>query len=636
MFACTSAKTRKLSKYETWIPHKFQERAVEFILNRGSAALFLDPGLGKTSITLMAFDILRQEGIAKKMLVIAPLRVCQLVWRQEAKRWSEFCHLKFTLLHGNDKSKRLGDDSDIFLINPEGVKWLSTVFYKKDLPFDTIVIDELTKFKNAQSIRHKALMPFMPRVRRCWGLTGTPIPNGYMDLFGQMKILDGGKSLGFYFTHFRNKYFESDYSGFGYNLRRGAAREIEKAIAPAVIRMSAEDYLELPPLVSDIINVQMPLKARKIYEDMKRQMIANLPGGIVEASNAAAVYSKLKQMANGAVYSGDGILKPRKTLHIHDAKIEALLDLIEELSGTPLLVAYEFNHDLDRLKKALGKDTPHIGKGVSGKQAEKIERDWNAGKISVLLAHPASAGHGLNFQRGNANHVAHFSTTWNYEHYDQFIRRIRRQGNEAHTIFNHQFIMEDTIDNHTLNVIENKGLTQSDFFDALVSEIYHEGNSVVPPHGTQNEESEVVRKLKRRAKPIEEEYDEPENDVEEEEEETSKPRRRRRKSTAGTKRKLRGNVSDNDEDENDEDEDEPVSKRAKRRFSKKIRAAIDEDDNADEDEDEDEDEEPMPRKRRTRKKPAEAEETEVPQDGIDYDKLARAVLRAVGEALTKA
>lgn len=621
-FAYTTSKTRRVEpKHKLWVPEPFMERAVDFLLDRGAAILVLDPGLRKTSATLEAFRVLQEEGTGKRMLVVAPLRVCQLVWRQEAAKWTQFRHFKITLLHGPNKKKRLDDDSDIFLINPEGVRWLAEQYYGKKFPFDTVVFDELTKFKNAQAKRHKKILPRLAKVARRWGLTGSFLPNGYLNLFGQMKILDGGVALGFYFSHYRNKYFERGYTGFDFELRRGAAKAIEELIRPYVLRMDAEDYIHLPPLIPDIISIVMPRKARKHYEEMKKEMMVMLDGDLVEAGNAAAVYSKLKQMANGAVYAGDGIFEPRRTIHIHDAKIDALVDLIDDLNGAPLFVAYEFNHDLKRIQKALGGNVPYIGAGVSGAKVEQIERDWNANRLPVLLAHPASAGHGLNFQLGNACHVAWFSCTWDYELYDQFIRRIRRSGNEALRIFNHIFIVEDTIDNKTQEAIAVKGFRQSKFYAALNAEVYHG----VSPNGTDEKEEPAMAptKLSRRGRKMRK--PEPEAEVEEEYEdgeeggEEERPARASRRSNRGkdTKRKLRGQPeSEVEEDgegeyedgegeeekrpsrssrrssrggekkrkpepeeeyEDGEEEQEPVSKRARRSFSKSVQDKLPDD-----------------------------------------------------------
>lgn len=676
MFASSKTRARKIpSKDKEWEPHAYQDVATDFLLDRGAAALVLDPGLGKTSIVFAALCILMEEGLAKKTLVVAPLRVCQLVWRQEAKKWTQFKHLRITLLHGSKKENALREDSDIYLINPEGIAWLTAHLWGKKFPFDTVVIDELTKFKNAQAVRSKKLTPVLSKVKRVWGLTGSFLPNGYLDLFGQMKILDGGTALGFYFTHYRNKYFEKDFTGFNYDLRRGASKAIEAKVKPYVLRMSAKDYLELPPLIPDPIKVVMPPKARKKYEEMKKEMVAELEGSVVEAGNAAAVYSKLKQMANGAVYAGDGVFEPRETVHLHNAKIEALEELIEELAGLPLLVGYEFNHDLARIRKALG-DVPYIGSGVSGDQAARIEKDWNANRIPVLLAHPASAGHGLNFQLGNAAHICWFSCTWDFELYDQFIKRIFRQGNEALRVFNHMLLVEDSIDNKTLDAIQGKQLTQSNFYAAINSEIYHDGKSDASPDEDEREDGHMAertleRKRKRRPKEEAEDADYVEDDEAEEEEkpkrrpsrrrakadddedeapkrrpsrrrakadepddddgEEEKPKRRSRRSQerkdSGTTRKLRG-----DEDEGEaEEEDEPVSRRARKQFDKSVQDRLADDDG--DDGDDGGDDEPAPRRRRSRK--SEDDEDRIPvekEDGdayfrkIDYDKLANAVI----------
>lgn len=657
----TTAKMRRVKpSYELWKPHMYQEKATDFLCERGSAALFLDPGLGKTSITLNAFCRLQDAGRVKQpMLVVAPLRVCQLVWEQEGQRWEQFRHLTFTLLHGPRKKAKLQEKSDVFLINPEGVPWLVDQFWGKRLPFSVVTIDELTRFKNSQALRHKKLHPKLAKVQYRWGLTGTPIPNGYMDLFGQMKLLDDGASLGRWFSHFRNKYFDKDFSGFTYTLRRGATKAIEEAIRPYVLRMSAEDYLEMPRLIPDIRPVVMPPAARKTYEKMKRDMVVDLEGQKIEGSNAAAVYSKLKQMGNGAVYHGDGFMEPKKTIHIHDAKIEAMQELVDELAGTPLLIGYEFNHDLVRLRKALG-DPPYLGKGVSGKKAQEIENAWNKGELPILLAHPASAGHGLNLQKGNACHLAWFSMTWDYELYDQFIRRIMRQGNKSMRIFNHVFIVENSIDIKSRDVIKQKGLKQHAFFDALNTEIYQDGKVGTSPDEAilENEDTTMVRKLSRRSKrKVEDQVEDDQLEGEEEEEQEEQPKRvSRRGASSGTKRKLRGKAveeEEEEEEEQEEGEEEPVSKRARSNFSKAVQKRLSKDEEAGEEESEEgEEEEEQPEekpvsKRRgvrkssksttTRKAVVEDEPEEEGGGGIelDYDLLAEALIRQFAEKLLR-
>ena len=308
MFSHATQPMRRVPpSYKSWEPHPYQRRAVEFLCNQSVAALFLDPGLGKTSITLSSFATLKNAGVAARALVIAPLRVVQTVWQQEAQKWTQFRHLRFCVLHGPKKGELLraslqDGSADIWLLNPEGVQWLTKQYFGRGLPFDTVVIDELTKFKNHKAVRSTSLRPCLRGVRRRWGLTGTPIPNGYMDLFGQFLMLDDGAALGKYITHFRDSYFQADFNGFDYTLQRGAAQRIEAKIAPYVLRMAAEDYLDLPPLVDDIRYVELEKDAREAYAAMKDEMLATLPEGVVTGANAAAVYSKLKQMANGSVY----------------------------------------------------------------------------------------------------------------------------------------------------------------------------------------------------------------------------------------------------------------------------------------------------------------------------------------------
>lgn len=460
--------------HNDWTPHGYQQRAIEHLCARGSAALFLDPGMGKTAVTLAAFCELQDAGIANSMLVIAPMRVCQLVWRQEAQKWTQFRHLRFAMMAGKDADERkklLRADADIWLLNPESVPWLCDQFFMQRLPFDTVTVDELTKFKNGRALRSKKLQPLMDKTPRRWGLTGTPVPNGYMDLFGQMRLIDGGAALGKYITHFRDRFFQPGRDGFSYDLRPNAAKQIEAAIEPYVFRADAEDYLTLPPLSTRRIELELPKPIRAKYKEMKRDMIVSLEGKTITAANSAAVYNKLQQFAGGAMYTGAPVSSGQYNyVKVHDLKLDALDDLIEELAGQPLLVAYAYGHELERiLERHPG--TPYLGGGVSGKRAEEIEREWNAGKYPVLLCHPASAGHGLNMQLGGAGHLCWFTQTWDYELYDQFIRRIHRQGNSAERIVMHKIMVLDTIDELVEDALNGKETTQDALLAALKSEI---------------------------------------------------------------------------------------------------------------------------------------------------------------------
>lgn len=484
----------KSSKPQRWKPHGYQKKAVKFLQSRQAGGLFLEPGLGKTSITLEVISNYIKEGIVNKVLIIAPLRVCYNVWPEEIKRWENFNHLKCCILHGRDKDKLLeSDDYDIYLINPEGLKWLfdaqkltSSSFGGnrkakivvdqrrwESFGFDMLVVDELSKFKSSTSDRFKMIKPLINTFSFRYGLTGSPAANGLINLFGQMYIIDNGLTFGQYITHFRNAYFESDYLGFTYTIRDGAEKEIYDAIKPFVLSMKATDYLDMPAYIESNIYVEMDSKARKIYDALEDDLVTKLESGTVTAATAGAASIKCRQVANGAVYMDQEVEALVKTADkewasVHDSKINALLDLIDELQGQPLLVAYEFAHDLERLKKALGKNTPHIGTGVSMKETQRIVNDFNKGRIPVLLGHPASMGHGLNMQDA-CNHVCWFSITWDYELYDQFVRRVYRQGNKNDKVFIYRIVCNDTIDNAIVGMLSNKTETQNALFKALES-----------------------------------------------------------------------------------------------------------------------------------------------------------------------
>lgn len=470
----TTQKRLAVPSYRPWVPEPFQLKAVKHLVDRNAAGLALDPGLRKTTATLAAYC--ERQAMAPtrplKMLVIAPLRVCRKVWRQEGKKWEQFRHLRFRLLHGPKKDQELKDDADIYLMNPEGCDWLCKKFFGRPLPFDIVTIDELTRFKNAASDRSKALRPRLAQVPTVWGLTGSLMPNGHMDLFGQMLMLDQGAALGKYITHYRDMYFQLGFNGFDYDLMPGAEARITAKIAPYWLQMTAEDYITLPPLVPDIRPLELTPSARKLYDKMRKDMIAQLPQGVITAANTAACYSKLSQMANGAVYVGD---QKQAVAHIHDVKLDDLEDLIEELDGTPLLVAYEFNHDFDRLRerfgvldKATGKKVlPYLGKGTTVKQEDAWIDAWNRNELPLLFCHPASAGHGLNLQEGNAGHVYWFGITWDFELWDQFIRRLRRSGNDAQRIINHIPQVKGTIDELKYAALGDKDTSQGRLLRAL-------------------------------------------------------------------------------------------------------------------------------------------------------------------------
>lgn len=460
MSKSTTTKTRRFkpSGPPSWKPHGYQKKAVKFLLEHAAAIALLDPGLGKTSITLAAFDMLRKSKVAKRALVVAPLRVCHQVWPAEVAGWAEFQHLKVAVLHGKDKEKLLESDADIFVINPEGLEWLVTggtgrydARRWRKLGIDTLVIDELTRFKKSTGKRFKLLKQIIGTFARRWGLTGTPTPNGLLDLFGQVYIIDEGRSFGRYITHYKREYFRPlDPNGWKWALQPGAEERIYERLSPLAIRMAAKDYLELPELVNLKHFIDLPPKVRKLYDTLEDDLVAKYEAGLVVAGNAAAASTKCRQICNGALYVEDDIAslvagRKRTVMQLHEEKLDAVAELLEDLQGNPLLLAYEFNHDLEALQKRFP-NLPYIGKGIGSKQAIEIERQWNAGELPLLAAHPASAGHGLNLQKFNSHHVGWFGMFWDAELYWQFIARILRQGNKSKRVFNHHFMARGTVD----------------------------------------------------------------------------------------------------------------------------------------------------------------------------------------------
>lgn len=452
--------SNKLSN-NAWSPHAYQKKTIKFMLQNACAGLFLDPGLGKTSITLAALKILKREKLMKKTLIIAPLRVCYSVWPKEATKWDDFKSLSVTVLHGKDKEKKLAADFDIYLINPEGLIWLCKQNFRK-LGFDVLVVDESSKFKATNTQRFKLLRNILPYFRRRYILTGTPVPNGLMDLFGQIYILDLGNALGRFITHYRNTYFyPTGFGGYEWKLQNGAEARIQEKIRPLTIRLEDKDYLELPEIIINDIYIDLPTDAREAYDEMEKELIIGIENGEIIAANAAVASAKCCQIANGGIYGEDG-----ETYHLHTEKASAVEDLLEELSGAPALIAYDFHHDLERLQEVLGAKSPYIGGGVSPKRSAELENAWNRGELPYLLGNPASISHGLNLQSAG-NHVIWHSLTWNFEHYDQFIKRVRRQGNKYKQVFVHRIIARDTVDEAKIMALAFKDNTQKSLLNGL-------------------------------------------------------------------------------------------------------------------------------------------------------------------------
>jgi SNF2 family DNA or RNA helicase len=461
-------------------PHGYQKRGVEWLVTHGGAGLFADPGCGKTAITLRAFLALKDAGVASRALVIAPLRVAHNVWPVEAGEWSgsewaRLAALKIRVLHGKKKDWEATQDADIYVINFDGLKWLlENGQYKRfrAMGIDTLIIDESSKLKHTRTKRFKMVKPILPTFARRWLLTGSPNPNGYMDLFGQAYCIDLGRSLGPYITHYRMKYFTPlDRNGWMWALRSGAEKEIQAALAPYIFRLDADDYLEMPELVDNIVRVDLPDAARSIYDELEDELITELTGGrVVTAVSNGVAHMKCAQVANGGLYhQRDDEHLPglhRTWENLHTVKVEAVQEIVEELNGAPCMIVYDYEHDLDRLKLAFP-NAPHIGGGVGTALSTSLIADWNANRISQLLVQPQTVSHGLNMQYGKAQHIIWHSLIYDYEIFDQLIRRLRRQGSAHKKIFNHMIVARNTVDEAKLRALRRKERTQTGFLAAL-------------------------------------------------------------------------------------------------------------------------------------------------------------------------
>ena len=438
--------------------HEYQKYSAEFIIGHPVAALFLDCGLGKTVITLTALEELMLDRFeVRKTLVICPLRVGS-VWQSEAMKWdhTKKLHLSVAIGTASQRLSALDKRAQVYVINRENVEWL-VENHKWD--FDMVVIDELSSFKSHRAKRFKALKKVRPMVRRIVGLTGTPAPNGLIDLWAEIGILDMGQRLGRFIGGFRERFFVPDKRSremvFSYKPREGAEEMIYELISDICISMKAVDYLDMPECVYNRVEVSMSEKEMAQYEQLEKDMLLPFSDGDIDAVNAAALANKLLQMADGAVYDENGNVK-----HIHDRKLEALDDLIEAANGKPVLIAYWYKHDLDRLKK-------HTG-AVELDTAEDM-RKWNAGEIPVAAIHPASAGHGLNLQAGGST-LIWFGLTWSLELYQQMNARLWRQGQEEIVVIHH-LLSKGTLDERVMAALEKKDCGQSALVDAVKARI---------------------------------------------------------------------------------------------------------------------------------------------------------------------
>nr|WP_202890734.1 DEAD/DEAH box helicase [Brevibacillus brevis] len=429
-------------------------------------------GLGKTVITLTAVNDLKYNRFAVgKVLVIAPKKVAEGTWSREADKWDHLKLLRVVPVLGSlqKRVRALNTPADIYVINRENVQWL-VEYYRNAWPFDMLVVDEFSSFKNHKAKRFKALTWVRKHIRRFVGLTGTPAPNGLLDLWSQIFLLDEGKRLGQDYKGFRERYFEADQRDrdqiYSYAPKPGADESIRQLIGDICVSMKAEDYLELPDCITNIVPVILDHKAQAAYKELEKKKILELLesiGGekkVIDAGSAAVLTNKLLQLCNGAIYDED-----RNVFEVHKCKIEAFMELVEGLNGKPALVFYNFQHDLARIKKALA------GSGLRVRELKgpNDENDWNNRQIDILLAHPASAAYGLNLQQGG-NHVIWFGLNWSLELYQQANKRLHRQGQTEKVIIHH-LTVEGGVDEDVIAALQDKGSTQDRLMDALKARI---------------------------------------------------------------------------------------------------------------------------------------------------------------------
>lgn len=443
-------------------PYPYQQYCIESIIYNRAVGLFLDMGLGKTVITLTAIHDLRyNRWEVQKPLIIAPKTVAEATWTTEAKKWDHLKMMRVVPVLGSvqQRLRALATPADAYVINRENVSWLVEHF-KNAWPFDMVVLDESSSFKNSQSKRFKSLKLVRSRIRRIVELTGTPSSNGLEDLWAQIYLLDGGARLGKTISAYRQMYFvpgkRNRTTIFSYEPMEGSFERIKQSISDICISMKASDYLTLPDVMTNDVPVRLDAKAAKAYSELETELLLQVDEATITAGSAGVLTGKLLQLCNGAIYDENKV-----PVAVHDCKINAFLELIEQLNGQHALVFYNFQHDRDRLVEALAA----YNLRVRVYSQAKDEQDWNDGKIDILLAHPASCGYGLNLQRGG-HHAIWFGLTWSLEQYEQANKRLHRQGQE-HPVVIHHLIVQGGMDEAVIEALESKGDMQNALLDAL-------------------------------------------------------------------------------------------------------------------------------------------------------------------------
>ena len=486
----SSSKAKRSANSSGWkfIPHSYQEEGIKWLISKSYNGLFWDPGLGKTATVLHAFDILQKKDFIDSVLIVAKKRIVRKTWPDEIRKWLP--DLSISSIMGSEKQRieAMRYEADVYLINYENLRWLCKNWKLNNFGRCWFVADESSKLRNINTKMFKTLRHKLKDFERRTILTGTPIPNGMINLFGQMYVVDLGESLGQYIGTFRNRYFEpTGYMGYQWSLIPGCEEQIYDAIADRILRSDSSE-LDLPELVNVTRSFTLSDDVMQLYKEMEEEFLIELESGVVTATNSAVASGKCRQIVNGAIFDspdptdGDDNPRSKKQWHpVHEEKIEELVELLQELNGKPALICYEYRHDRERIEKAILSDqmlsslmprkdgkpyVPYIGGGTKDKDADQYIDWWNEGALPVLLGHPESMAHGLNMQEVNAA-VVFFSMTWNMENYEQFVRRVWRQGQE-HPVFVYHLIAEGTIDERMMATIEEKQTNQQDLLNGLL------------------------------------------------------------------------------------------------------------------------------------------------------------------------
>lgn len=443
-----------------WTPRAYQLASLEFLLGRPASGLMLDPGLGKTSTTLAAISALKHGGAPYRTLVVAPLRVAKTVWPVEATKWDDFADLTMYDLCEKTRDERiqaLKRGYDVYVVNPESLQRILEIDPWQYTQLDVLVIDESTKFKDTQTQRFKSLKKHLHKFKRRHILTGTPAPNGLADLFGQMYIVDTGKTLGKYITHFRMRFMVKGYDGYSWHMPEGVEPIIHGLVRPYLLRLMAKDHLEMPVLINNYIEVDLPKDLKEKYKRLERDFLIKLQDETVVAFNSAALGVKCRQFANGFLYTEEHIALP-----VHDEKLKALETLIDEMQGRPLLLCYEFIEDRNRILNRF----PQAVDISQARNTLEVVNEFNRGELPLLIGHPKSMGHGLNLQ-GACKDICWYGITWDLELYQQAIARVWRQGQPSPVVNNHHIVARDTLDYEVVRRLEQKDVTQNRLNDAI-------------------------------------------------------------------------------------------------------------------------------------------------------------------------